>query len=305
MLFDGAGSERFVRWLDEVGRGARAASELPEESRRARLRGAGAQARGEQALRWRARMNSFAARSPRSLAGPLARTRQRLGLRARDVQRRRDGADRRARASSSRASSRPMLFYLAASVRAHHAVFARARRRPAQLRGAAAGEPARQGRSRARSSARASRCSGSRSSPSSCDDFERLLARAEGAAARRRSRTGWSRRAPPRWTSRAGCRSRVYARMARRAFGGELCSFFFAYTDEFLPGMTTLSSARRSGTPSTRRRCRRRRAASAIFSLRDGRLNFTHVRQAGVFARRRARALPRARCAPTCSETAR
>src|SRR5258705_9784729 len=32
MLFDGAGSERFVRWLDQVWRGARAASALPEES---------------------------------------------------------------------------------------------------------------------------------------------------------------------------------------------------------------------------------------------------------------------------------
>ena len=49
-----------------------------------------------------------------------------------------------------------------------------------------------------------------------------------------------------------------------------------------------------SRTPSTRRRCRRRRAASAIFSLRDGRLNFTHVRQHGVFGAARARALPRA-----------
>ena len=76
--------------------------------------------------------------------------------------------------------------------------------------------------------------------------------------------------------------------MARRAFGGELCSFFFAYTDEFLPGMTSFLGApienafhAPSVPPSP--------GSGAIFSLRDGRLNFTHVRQAGVFGAARAR----------------
>jgi hypothetical protein len=74
----------------------------------------------------------------------------------------------------------------------------------------------------------------------------------------------------------------VYAAMARRDFRGELCSFFFAYTDEFLPGMTTFLGApienafhAPSVPPSP--------GSGAIFSLRRGRLNFTHVRQAGVF----------------------
>ena len=76
--------------------------------------------------------------------------------------------------------------------------------------------------------------------------------------------------------------SRLYAAMARRDFAGELCSFFFAYTDEFLPGMQTFLGTpienafhAPSVPPSP--------GSGAIFSLRGGRLNFTHVRQAGVF----------------------
>jgi hypothetical protein len=75
---------------------------------------------------------------------------------------------------------------------------------------------------------------------------------------------------------------RAYGAMARRDFKGELCSFFFAYTDEFLPGMQSFLGApienafhAPSVPPSP--------GSGAIFSLRRGRLNFTHVRQAGVF----------------------
>ena len=119
MLFDGSGSERFVRWLDLVGRGVRRAGELPDEAQSgggAAL--ASAKARGDQALRWQARMRSFAARSPHSLAGPLARTRQQLGYElttfsleqtARIV----------ARAKQSAGFLTPMLFYLAASIPSH------------------------------------------------------------------------------------------------------------------------------------------------------------------------------------------
>jgi hypothetical protein len=77
--------------------------------------------------------------------------------------------------------------------------------------------------------------------------------------------------------------SRLYARMARADLAGELCSFFFAYTDEFLPGMQTFLGApianafhAPSVPPSP--------GSGAVFSLRSGRLNFTHVRQAGVFS---------------------
>ena len=55
---------------------------------------------------------------------------------------------------------------------------------------------------------------------------------------------------------------RLYAHMARRTLGGELCSFFFAFTDGFLPG-SRASSAPRSETAFTFRRCRPRQGAAS------------------------------------------
>jgi len=76
---------------------------------------------------------------------------------------------------------------------------------------------------------------------------------------------------------------RFYAGMARREFAGELCSFFFGFTDEFLAGMDTFLGApilngfhSPSVPPSP--------GSATIFSIREGRLNATHVRQAGVFS---------------------
>jgi hypothetical protein len=278
MLFDGAGSERFVRWLDEVGRGARSARALPAESAAPAAR-VGAQARGEQAMRWRARMNSFAARPPRSLAGPLVRTQQRL-----DYELVTFSADETARiAERARRLAgflTPMLFYLAASIRAHQAVF--------QVRGV---DP----RSfvvplpvNLRAKGGAGELFQTRISllwfqalPEHCGDLERLLGelKAQRLAAIKDGmvEAGTAAMDFARWLPQ-----RAYARMARRAFGGELCSFFFAYTDEFLPGMDAFLGApirnafhAPSVPPSP--------GSSAIFSVRAGRLNFTHVRQAGVF----------------------
>ena len=277
MLFDGAGSERFVRWLDEVGRSARAASELPEES--APPPRAGAQARGEQAMRWRARMNSFAARPPRSLAGPLVRTQQRLEYELVTFT-----ADETARiAERARRLAgflTPMLFYLAASMRAHHAVF--------QVRGVDPRSFVVPHPVNLRAKGGAGELFQTRLSllwfqalPEHCADLERLLGelKAQRLAAIKDGlvEAGSAAMDFARWLPQ-----RAYARMSRRAFGGELCSFFFAYTDEFLPGMKTFLGApirnafhAPSVPPSP--------GSSAIFSLRDGRLNFTHVRQTGVF----------------------
>jgi len=278
MLFDGAGSERFVRWLDEIGRGARSSRALPEASAPPAPR-AGAQARGQQALRWQARMKSFAARPPRSLAGPLVRTQQRLDYEL--VTFEREETERiTERARKLAGFLTPMLFYLAATMRAHHAVF--------QLRGV---DP----RSFVVPLPVNLRAKGGQGElfqtrisllwfqalPEHCGDLERLLGelKAQRLAAIKDGlvEAGTAAMDFARWLPQ-----RAYARMARRAFGGELCSFFFAYTDEFLPGMKSFLGApirnafhAPSVPPSP--------GSSAIFSLRDGRLNFTHVRQAGVF----------------------
>jgi hypothetical protein len=274
MLFDGAGSERFVRWLDEVGTGARSAAELPEEAHAGAVVATGAKARGDQALRWQARMRSFAERSrarwppPREPAASATTRPSRRG-----------DCDRRARQAER--GFTPMLFYLAASLRAHHAVL-RARGvdpasfvvpLPVNLR-AKGGQ---------------GELFGTRISlvwfqvfPEQVESFAGLLAelKAQRLAAIKEGlvEAGSAAMDFARWLPR-----RFYAGMARRAFHGELCSFFFAYTDEFLPGMPSFLGARiqnafhaPSVPPSP--------GSSVIFSLREGRLNFTHVRQAGVFS---------------------
>jgi hypothetical protein len=279
MLLDGSGSERFVRWLDEVGRGLRPSAELPDEPE-AQSPDPGARARGEQAMSWQRRMGSFAARAPRSLAGPLARVPQRLEVdlatfdpeeTARITQRARDAAG----------FLTPMLFYLAASIRAHHAVF--------QLRGI---DP----RSfvvplpvNLRPKGAGGALFGTRVSllwfqvgPEYCTSLESLLAelKSQRLAAIKDGmvEAGSAAMDYARWLPRS-----LYARMARRTFHGELCSFFFAYTDQFLPGMDTFLGApienafhAPSVPPSP--------GSAAVFSLRSGRLNFSHVRQAGVFS---------------------
>jgi hypothetical protein len=279
MLLDGSGSERFVRWLDEVGRGLASPSALPETVTPEPPR-EGARTRGEQAMRWQRRLQSFAARAPRSLAGPLRRVPQRLEVELETFSP--EETERIAeRARSQAGFLTPMLFYLAASIRAHLAVF--------QLRGI---DP----RSfvvplpvnlRAKGSGGA--LFGTRVSllwfqvtPEACQSFESLLAelKAQRLAAIKDGmvEAGAAAMDYARWAPRA-----LYARMARRSFGGELCSFFFAYTDQFLPGMDSFLGApignafhAPSVPPSP--------GSGAVYSLRGGRLNFTHVRQTGVFS---------------------
>ena len=281
MLFDGAGSERFVRWLDEVGRGLRRASELPEEAQVSGTAAfASAKARGDQALRWQARMRSFAARSPRSLAGPLARTRQQLGYELASFTPE-ETARIVARAKQSAGFLTPMLFYLAASLRAHHAVL--------RVRGVEPGSYVVPLPVNLRAKGGQGELFGTRISlvwfqvfPEQVESFSGLVSelKAQRLAAIKEGlvEAGSAAMDFARWLPR-----RFYAGMARRAFHGELCSFFFAYTDEFLPGMATFLGApirnafhAPSVPPSP--------GSGVIFSLREGRLNFTHVRQAGVFS---------------------
>ncbi len=280
MLFDGAGSERFVRWLDEVGTGARSAAELPEEAHAGAAPATGAKARGDQALRWQARMRSFAERMPRSLAGPLARTRQALGYELTTFTPE-ETARIVARAKQSAGFLTPMLFYLAASLRAHHAV--------ARARGFDPGSYVVPLPVNLRAKGGQGEIFGTRISliwfqvfPEQVESFEGLLAelKAQRLTTIKEGlvEAGSAAMDFARWLPR-----RFYARMARRAFHGELCSLFFAYTDEFLPGMSSFLGApivnafhAPSVPPSP--------GSGSVFSLRNGRLNFTHVRQAGVFA---------------------
>ena len=281
MLFDGAGSERFVRWLDEVGRGVRGAGELPEEPQTPHGSvPATAKARGDQALRWQARMRAFADHAPHSLAGPLARTRQALGYELQTFSHD-ETARIVARAKQSAGFLTPMLFYLAASVRAHHAVM--------RSRGVDPGSYVVPLPVNLRAKGGQGEIFGTRISliwfqilTERVETFDGLLAelKAQRLATIKEGlvEAGSAAMDFARWLPR-----RVYSGMARRTFRGELCSFFFAYTDEFLPGMTSFLDAplwnafhAPSVPPSP--------GSGLVFSLREGRLNSTHVRQAGVFS---------------------
>jgi hypothetical protein len=77
--------------------------------------------------------------------------------------------------------------------------------------------------------------------------------------------------------------ARLYALMTRRPMRGELCSFMFAWTGEFCPelrcfyGADVLDGFHAPSVPVSP-------GSSVVFSMRDGRLNVTHVRQRGVLS---------------------
>jgi hypothetical protein len=223
-------------------------------------------------------MSGFAALPPHSLAGPLRRGRQDLRYDL-ETYGREETAAIAARATEKAGFLTPMLYYLAAAIRGHDAVF-RARGvdpgaylvplpvnlRPKGAEGAVfrthvsmlwfhvAAEDAR--------------------------DFDGLLGVLK--AQRRDSiKAGLVEAGVAALDYARFAPARLYARMARRSFGGELCSFFFAYTDQFLPGLASFLGApienafhAPSVPPSP--------GSSAILSIRDGRLNLTHVHQRGV-----------------------
>lgn len=280
MLLDGSGSERFVQHLEahRAGRapavpagdapGAPAADALP----------AGARERGAMAMSWQRRMNALGALPVRSLAGPARAVRQDLVY---DLW---SFPEAETAAIVERASTRagfltPMLFYVAAAVRAHDAVL-RARGTvpasyvvplPVDLR-PKGGEG---GVFRTRVSmiwlqVRAERATDPGALLADLKEVRRRAIREHqvenGVAA-----MDYARMAP----------APVYARMARRPLRGELCSFFFAWTADFCPGLDSFFGApvhdgfhAPSVPPSP--------GSGLVFSLRDGRLNVTHVRQRGV-----------------------
>jgi len=79
--------------------------------------------------------------------------------------------------------------------------------------------------------------------------------------------------------------SRLYSKMSRSGFRGELCSFFFAFTGDFLPDVDHFLGAEiRDGfhvapVPPSPGSC-------LALSLRGGRLAATHAYQSGVISER-------------------
>ncbi|MGH0033313.1 MAG: hypothetical protein ACQGVC_26285 [Myxococcota bacterium] len=280
MLLDGHGSERFLAFLDAVASGARDPSELPPgEWEETPVPGTAGE-RGERARAWQAHVEGFAERAPRSLAGPLRRVRQdlRYPLYTLDAER---TAAVEERAAARAGFVTPALFYLAAAIRAHDAVF-RARGAdpgsyvvplPVNLRGKGTEGVI----FRTRVSMMWFQVAAELASDLDAvvDDLKRqrrdmLRGRMieNGVAA-----MDFARFAP----------SRVYSTMARRTFGGELCSFFFAFTGPFLAecdtflGAPILNGFHAAPVPASP-------GSAAIMSVRHGRLNVTHVHQRGLLS---------------------
>ena len=283
MLFDGAGSEAFVEWMESVHRGERGIAELPPDDVAASSglpKGLTAQERGRRATAWQAWMASMATPRPHSLAGPLASVAQDLRYDLLTLPE--DETDRvTARAKQKAGFLTPMLFYLACAIRAHDAVF-RARGLdpgayvvplPVNIRP--------KGSERAIFRTRVSLL-WFRVLPGQVGDLDGLIGelkrqRVEAIKAGR-VEAGVIAMDFARWAP-----MRVYAHMARRAMKGELCSFFFAFTGEFAAGIDRFFGApienafHAPPVPTSP-------GSSAAISLRGGRLNVSHVQQAGLLS---------------------
>jgi hypothetical protein len=279
MLFDGSGSEAFLRWLDACGRGASRPDAPPGEADARAPARAPLRERGDRALRWQRHVQGFAAAPPHSLAGPLRRGPQDLRYRVLSL----DAAEtaRAVEAARRRAGYlTPMLFYLAAAIRAHHAVY--------RSRGADPGSylvplPVNVRPRGAEGAVFRTHVSllWFHLRPELADDLDGLLA--ELKAQRLSSiKQGFVEAGLDAMDFARFAPRRLYARMARGRLGGEVCSFFFAWTGEFLGGLDRFFGAEIRGgfhaapVPPSPGSC-------AALSLRGGRLNATHVYQRGVF----------------------
>lgn len=282
LLFDGAGSEHFVRWLDDCFRGARRPDELPDPSELdppepQRLT---AGQRGEAARAWQRWHGGLRAYSVRSLAGPRARTPQALRYDLLTL-----GAEETelavARAGRLAGFLTPMLFYLAATIRAHHRVYARRGALPGSYVVPLPVNVRPRGREGAIFRTHVSLL-WFQVTPEQVESLteligelkaQRLTAIKAGYIDNGIHAMDFARFAP----------TRLYTYMARRNFSGELCSFFFAYTGGFLDGLEQFVGAELDNAfhvapvPPSPGSC-------VAMSLRGGRLNVTHVHQTGIFS---------------------
>lgn len=282
MLFDGSGSERFVARLDECFRGARHPDALSDsgefQAPPSDVDSVGEA--GDRARSWQRWVRGFGKHPTRSLSGPLRRTRQALTydvlrLSVEETQQAMD----RARAQAGFLT--PMLFFLATAVRAHHAVY-RARGLdpgrylvPLPVNMRPKGTPGAVFRTHVS-------LLWFQVDPEQVEDLatlleelkrQRLEAIRAGQVENGVHAMQFARYAP----------TRLYTRIARSHLGGELCSFFFAWTGAFCEGLDHFLGAEIAdgfhvpAVPASPGSC-------VAMSLRGGRLNATHVRQAGVFS---------------------
>lgn len=285
MLFDGTGSEFFVEHLAACSADASLPREIPitrvqggaSSPAAAELPSASGE-RGRMAQAWNNYMKGMAAQPPGSLAGPLRRVRQQL--RYDQLRLERDAAAAAMeRAKTMAGFLTPMLFFLAVSLRAHQAVADRRGSSPASWVVPLPVNLRPKGSQREVFRTHVSLL-WFQVTPDQTRDLAGLIEvlKAQRLAAIRNklveagvAAMDFARYAP----------ARVYSHMARRTFGGELASFFFAYTAEFaaaaesLCGATILDAFHAPSVPASP-------GSALVFCLRGGGLDVVHVHQAGV-----------------------
>ena len=282
MLFDGAGCEWFVRFLDRVARGELGPDELPETEFQAHpgvppLPG---DVRGGRAMRWQNSMKRVTHRRAHSLAGPLRRVRQALRYEV-DSLDSSEVARVQARVAERVGFVAPMAYHLACAIRAHHAVYRARGLDPSSYVVPLPVDIRPKGPEPAIFRTRVSLI-WFQLEPDLVGDFEALLCELKRqrreSIRKQRIQDGaiamdFARHAP----------MRVYTTMARRSMRGELCSFFFAFTGRFAGGLssflgTELRDAFTSPSvpPSP--------GSAITTSLFGDRMNMLHVHQQGVFS---------------------
>lgn len=279
MLLDGNGSEAFVRALASIGGGGRATFGTGSEqsSNGAAL---GFAERGRRARAWQAYLQSFAAHPPGSPAGPLRCGAQRLRYRVETFSAT-DTAAIAALAAKQAGFLTPVLYYMAAAIRAHHRLF--------EARGAVPRSYVVPLPVNIRPKGGAGAVFRTHVSmlwfqvlPEQARDFDSLLAELKGQrlAAIRDGlvESGACAIEFARWMP-----AELFRRMVRRTFNGELCSFFFAFTGDFLAGLDSFLGAEVCNgfhvpaVPPSPGSC-------AAMSIHRGRLNLTHVFQDGALS---------------------
>jgi hypothetical protein len=277
LLFDGTGAERFVEHLArcsaDTTRPRKLAITVDVATNRTSLR-----ERADRASAWHAALIGEVPASIRSPAGPLARTAQQLAYRWTRLDRdETDNVKRRSRTFAGVLT--PMLFYLAAAIRGHQAI-ARARKQlpekwlvplPVNLRPKGSEDEIFRTHIA---------LIWFHASPSQADDFEGLI---EVLKRQRRAaiKDGLIESGVAAMDFVRIIPARLFTKLARRDYAGELCSFFFAFTDEFAPAARTLCGAEietglhvPSVPPSP--------GSNVVMSLRDDRLTMTQIRQRGA-----------------------
>jgi hypothetical protein len=276
LLFDGTGSELFIRRLDECFHGRRPIADLGRDDGAEATRSGGTfLERARRAREWQERILRFGAAPPRSLGGPRRHVAQALAYDVVTLSRAETASVTR-RAAALAGHLTPVLFYFAAAIRAHDAVFSARGEDPGHYLVPLPVNVRPKGADDAVFRTNVSLL-WFHVARQHVGDFAGLLnelrrQRREGI------RDGMIEKGEAAMELVRVAPARLHAWLARNYLRGELASFYFAFTNDFLPGMDAFLGAEivngfhaPSVMPSP--------GSSLIMSIRAGRLNVTHIYQ--------------------------